>query len=103
MENFTILHSKSEMPWSKTKIYQCRCNTCNQVSDFLEYQLNGILHCQYCFEIGRKYGKLTILQFVKMSDFRPIYKAKCNCGSEILVSLNFLKSGKIQSCACSMV
>ncbi len=52
-------------------------------------------------EIGKKYGKLTILGFVgKNSSNNHIIKVKCDCGKQTEKLLSSLKSGCTKSCGC---
>jgi DNA-binding transcriptional MerR regulator len=52
--------------------------------------------------IGKKFGRLTVLE--KTGIRRPsgayLYRCKCDCGSEVLVGLSNLKCGGTKSCGC---
>jgi len=52
--------------------------------------------------IGKKYGRLTVLQISKKrsSNKAYLYKCQCQCGKIIYVRLSHLKDGDIKSCGC---
>lgn len=53
--------------------------------------------------IGKQYGRLTILEKDKeksKEEKRAWVKAKCDCGNEIITSLNSLRRGNTTSCGC---
>ena len=52
-------------------------------------------------ESGRKYHFLTLLSLDhKDSKFRSYYKCQCDCGNEVVVRLDCIKSGNTVSCGC---
>lgn len=52
--------------------------------------------------IGKKFGKLTVLEETGERDKYKykIYKCQCDCGNIIYVNSNKLKSGNTKSCGC---
>lgn len=52
---------------------------------------------------GQKFGRLTALEPTSYRDARGfvIWKCRCDCGSEPLISYNELKYTNLQSCGCS--
>lgn len=52
-------------------------------------------------EIGKKYGKLTVIAFEFQTIGGSMWKCKCDCGNEIIVRINNLHSGRTQSCGCT--
>lgn len=51
--------------------------------------------------IGRKYGRLTVLQRVEeMYAIKPIFRCVCDCGNETIVYGQNLRSGYTKSCGC---
>lgn len=53
------------------------------------------------FEIGQKYGKLTIIDKCGKDKHRNIlYNCICECGNHIVVRGNALSSGNTKSCGC---
>ena len=52
---------------------------------------------------GNRYGKLTVIEFDRSVPGRgPYWKCKCDCGSEISVRGNHLKTGNTTSCGCKI-
>ena len=50
---------------------------------------------------GQRFGKLVALAPTKERNYKSIvWKCKCDCGQEYLVSAHRLKEGKIKSCGC---
>lgn len=53
--------------------------------------------------IGRKIGRLTVIEKVSSSDKRDgkhTYRCKCDCGNEVLVNWKSLGKGAKRSCGC---
>ena len=56
---------------------------------------------------GQKFGRLTVLYRVEKPDsygeniYGAFWKCRCDCGNEIIVYANSLKSGRIISCGCA--
>jgi len=52
--------------------------------------------------IGKKYGRLTVLQRSnkRSSNKSYLYKCRCKCGKIIYARLSHLKDGDIKSCGC---
>lgn len=49
-------------------------------------------------EIGNKYGKLTVLEFVGKERRNLRWKCRCDCGNESVVFGNNLRNGSTKSC-----
>lgn len=49
---------------------------------------------------GTRFGKLTLINFIKIENNEAIYHFKCDCGNELDKSLHSVKSNNIQSCGC---
>lgn len=53
------------------------------------------------FEIGDKYGRLTIQEYAgKAKNGSTLVKCICDCGTEKIVRLYSLQKGEIKSCGC---
>jgi hypothetical protein len=50
--------------------------------------------------IGVKFGRLTPVEVVGKGHVHLIYRCKCECGNEISVKGNSLRSGNTKSCGC---
>ena len=52
-------------------------------------------------EIGNIYGYLTVIErALNSKDGRAMWKCKCKCGNEVVVSGKHLRSGNTKSCGC---
>lgn len=49
---------------------------------------------------GKKFGKLTVIEFEFVKNKRRYWKCKCDCGNIKIVQLPHLTSGHTQSCGC---
>lgn len=95
----------------RKKHYLCRCS-CGQEKTFRINNLkNG--HTKSCGCLrnrasvkridlsGQRFGSLVAVKFLRSNDKgTTIWLCKCDCGNEIEVSYNNLKSGNTQSCGC---
>lgn len=75
----------------------------NQVHNgmFSQYYLSNLVK-EVSEMIGKKFGRLTILEECEERDkyHYKVYKCKCDCGNIIYVNSNKLKSGNTKSCGC---
>ena len=52
-------------------------------------------------EVGNRYGRLVVIERVKnSSDRRAMWRCKCDCGNEAIVSGDCLRWGQTKSCGC---
>ena len=49
---------------------------------------------------GQRFGRLTVLDESKSEKGNRYWKCRCDCGNEVWVRANILKSGKTRSCGC---
>lgn len=50
--------------------------------------------------IGMRFGKLTVISFHGIKDEKAQFLCKCDCGNEVIVGSNQLKTGYVKSCGC---
>ena len=50
--------------------------------------------------IGKKYNKLTVIEFVGVVKRNKTWLCKCDCGNYTTLSTNVLKTGHAKSCGC---
>ena len=50
---------------------------------------------------GKRYGKLTVLEYAYSKNKKRYWKCKCDCGSIVYDSTNALNSGNSTSCGCN--
>ena len=89
--------------------WHCRCDCGKEVDVFAENLRRGHTVSCGCRRvlpyIGKRYGSLTVLEktteTVRHGRARsPLWKFRCDCGNTVLVRLDSLTSGNIQSCGC---
>lgn len=49
---------------------------------------------------GERFGKLVVIERVGSKWGHPLWRCKCDCGKEVSVPSNSLKSGNTRSCGC---
>lgn len=60
-------------------------------------------HVSYSYkdEIGKKYGKLTIIERAENSKYSTArFLCKCDCGNEKIICASSMRLGKSKSCGC---
>jgi hypothetical protein len=50
--------------------------------------------------LGKRFGKLVVIDEVHRTNGRTFWKCQCDCGNEVVVWAYSLKRGKTQSCGC---
>ena len=50
--------------------------------------------------VGQKYGRLTVVEFVKLENHKTFWKCVCDCGLTVVAKGNSLRSGNTKSCGC---
>ena len=50
--------------------------------------------------LGKTFGRLTVLEVVKTNKPRTHFKCRCQCGNELIVSLNHIQTRNTTSCGC---
>lgn len=100
---------------------QCECGTMQEICG-ADLRRGKSLQCKHCAgiiagknlssikriklliqnndEVGKVYGRLTVLEKVEQTLGGSIWRCKCSCGNEVNVRINNLHSGKTQSCGC---
>ena len=97
------------------KYYLCQCNNCGSVKELNTYKVrnNNYQYCNNCKPkqkeisnmLDRKFGRLTVVgradnNIQPSGGTKVIWKCKCDCGNEVNVMDEHLKSGHTQSCGC---
>lgn len=49
---------------------------------------------------GKRFGKLTVLEYYETRRGQAYWKCKCDCGNCKIVRGNHLRTGKVKSCGC---
>ena len=100
----------------KKKNYLCECIKCNNIRKINAYKVthNNYQYCNVCKPkqkeiamsiIGRKFGRLTVIERVDnhiqpSGQAKVMYRCKCDCTNEVIVSASHLVSGHTTSCGC---
>ena len=50
--------------------------------------------------IGKRFGKLTVLDLDHVGKYGPYWLCKCDCGNQKVILGNNLKRGLSKSCGC---
>lgn len=50
--------------------------------------------------VGQRFERLTVVSLAEMRNGRPRWACRCDCGAEVVVAGNHLKSGATRSCGC---
>lgn len=54
-------------------------------------------------QIGKKYGKLTVIKYDKTVKGNLYFICKCDCGTIKSIQKNGLISGSVKSCGCNLI
>jgi hypothetical protein len=49
---------------------------------------------------GQRFGRLTVISFSHQNKGKSYWKCKCDCGNEVIIYANHLKTLHTQSCGC---
>ena len=49
---------------------------------------------------GKRFGKLTVIEFSRVKDGRTYWECKCDCGNECEAQTQLLRDGRTKSCGC---
>lgn len=52
---------------------------------------------------GEKYNYLTVIEYIGRENKRTFWKCRCDCGNEIIVRADHLKTGNTKSCGCFQI
>jgi hypothetical protein len=62
------------------------------------------MHQKILVIMGQKFGRLTVLSFDHVKEYKSsrhgYYLCRCECGVERVVSIVYLRAGKTMSCGC---
>lgn len=49
---------------------------------------------------GKRFGRLTAIEYVRSGKNGAIWRCECDCGNEIQTYVSYLTNGNVQSCGC---
>ena len=105
-ESSRSLNGKNRIRW------RCQCDCGNDTTVIGSNLISGSIKSCGCFRrehmskkqfknlIGQKFGRLTVLEFVKIDSGHAVWKCLCNCGNKLNVLSNNLRNGNTKSCGC---
>lgn len=87
--------------------WKCQCDCGNTVSVFSSNLKRGLkTHCGCKRKgniTGQRFGNLTAICPVGKNQYSEIWKCRCDCGNERIISYAELKRGKAKSCGCMRI
>jgi hypothetical protein len=89
-------------------LWKCKCDCGNEIITESSSLRKGITKSCGCIRheyldttiIGKKFGKLTVIEFSHMNFNDSYWKCKCDCGEEKIVNRKNLRTGYTISCGC---
>lgn len=105
----TIIGNGKKVP--KVKKFICKC-TCGNIVEVESGNLRkGNIKSCGCLKkenicnnrielLGKKFGKLLVIDYYKSINKDVHYKCLCDCGNEPIVNKQKLKNGRTKSCGC---
>lgn len=94
---------------SGSRVWKCQCDCGNTHSVTTHNLLSGNVKSCGCLPSnepnnlkGKRYGRLTVLELTqyRKSNGSAVWKCRCDCGNELLVSSGNLNRGTTTSCGC---
>lgn len=50
--------------------------------------------------VGKKFGKLTVVEMIPADNYKTKVRCKCDCGNEVILQRTHVVSGHTKSCGC---
>lgn len=113
-ERLTVLEYVGQTGYHESK-WLCQCSCGNKVTTSgVRLRSGGVKSCG-CLKLertkerwidyrrsflGKKYGRLSVEEFVDVVNNASRFKCKCDCGESCIVRLGDLQSGDTKSCGC---
>ena len=92
---------------SGSVVWTCRCDCGNTVDVPLGQLKAGYRKSCGCLShpprkdwIGKRFGKLTVTQYMYKKNGMHYWKCRCDCGNETIKGQTLLLEGKTKSCGC---
>lgn len=100
-----VVKKRPDLKKRKRALWECKCECGNIIfveADSLRRKLvTKCGKCQVYQNIGKKFGKLTVLRFSRTKNYHHCVICKCDCGVEIEKPITYLVRNKIISCGCA--
>lgn len=103
----TVLRKSENRAKDRNPLWICRCD-CGAVIETTRRKLvTGSQSSCGCGRkpplkdyIGKRFGMLTVTEYVKKENGSHLWKCRCDCGGEIVARQNNLQDGQTTSCGC---
>lgn len=115
-QTWKVISKLTKKSKSNNAFWTCECQVCHKIKDFCgtEIRLNRTGACNHKDlkknsskinnkiknEINNRYGKLKVISFAYTKNSFAYWNCKCDCGTEMIVRGNSLRTGAVQSCGC---
>lgn len=104
--SLTATKKTDEKYYDGSCLYECKCD-CGKIIKTTSSRLKSG-HTSSCGGTvhkidnltGKKFGRLTVVDFAYTKDTKAYWNCKCECGGTIVAKGTFLKTGNIVSCGC---
>lgn len=88
-------------------VWRCRCDCGGEVYAPLHQLTAGYRKSCGCLShparkdyVGRRFGRLTVIEYAGKRGGMHRWKCLCDCGNETIVGQTLLQTGKTKSCGC---
>lgn len=101
----TVIEKTDKRSSNKRIIWKCRCECGNETEVTGDHLKSGHTKSCGCLKtsenlIGQRFGKLIVLDRVKIKDKSTTWLCQCDCGNKVIVRNDHLKDGSTKSCGC---
>lgn len=108
----TVLEKAPSTGGQAEWICKCDCGNIKKVKG--GHLRNGVIQSCGCLNkeltskartvdlLGKRFGKLTVMEYAGSKKGRAMWKCKCDCGNEAEVFSSYLQTGDTKSCGCIM-
>lgn len=87
--------------------WKCECDCGNKKEIMGRNLIRGLSKsCWHCNEInlvGKKFGKISVINYIGVRSGHRYFMCKCDCGKQIESRGSHLVDGSIKSCGCSQI
>lgn len=88
-------------------VWRCRCDCGDECFAPLGQLTSGYKKSCGCLShpplkdfVGKRFGKLTVIEYAGKRNGMHRWKCRCDCGEETMVGQTLLQTGKTRSCGC---
>ncbi len=103
----TALRPTEERTGRGSTVWQCRCDCGKEITADVSRLISGSRKSCGCLRhpplkdfAGKRFGRLTVLEYAGKEAGMHRWKCRCDCGRETVVGQTLLQTGKTKSCGC---